>query len=164
MAAGLVGYLSYETIRLVEKLPNDKPDALGLPDGTFIRPRIMIVFDSVRDELTAVTPVFPDKAIPAATAYSRAQERLAAIVARLEAPLAHGVYEPVTHPAIETAKSNTSEDEFYAMVARAKEYILAGDIFSGRAQPTLPRRRSSCLRSRSTGRCGGSIPRRSSSI
>ncbi len=59
MAAGIVGYMSYETIRLVERLPNNKPDPLGLPDGLFIRPRIMIVFDSVRDELTAVTSVFP---------------------------------------------------------------------------------------------------------
>jgi anthranilate synthase component 1 len=128
MAAGLVGYLGYDTIRLVEHLPSAKPDPLGLPDGYFIRPRVMIVFDSVKDELTAVTSVFPEGNIAASNAYSQAQERLSKIIARLEAPLVHAAHEPVAHPAIDGAAANTTPDEFRAMVARAKDYILAGDI------------------------------------
>jgi anthranilate synthase component 1 len=129
MAAGLVGYMGYDTVRLIERLRGAPPDPLGLPDGLFIRPRIMIVFDSVRNELTAVTAVFPDPVITAANAYAQAAERLAEIIHRLEAPLAHGAHEPVTHEAIETTTTNTTPDEFRAMVARAKDYILAGDIF-----------------------------------
>jgi anthranilate synthase component 1 len=129
MAAGLVGYLGYDTIRLVEDLPGVKPDPLELPDGYFIRPRVMIVFDSVKDELTAVTSVFPDRNVSASSAYSRAQERLSGIIARLEAPLVHMAHEPVAHPVIDGATSNTTSEEFRTMVARAKDYILAGDIF-----------------------------------
>jgi anthranilate synthase component 1 len=129
MAAGLVGYLGYDTIRLVEHLPSVKPDPLELPDGYFIRPRVMIVFDSVKDELTAVTSVFPESSVSALSAYTRAQERLSGTIARLEAPLVHAPHEPVAHAAIDGATSNTTPDEFRTMVARAKDYILAGDIF-----------------------------------
>jgi anthranilate synthase component 1 len=106
-----------------------KPDPLELPDGYFIRPRVMIVFDSVKDELTAVTSVFPESSVSALSAYTRAQERLSGTIARLEAPLVHAPHEPVAHAAIDGATSNTTPDEFRTMVARAKDYILAGDIF-----------------------------------
>lgn len=129
MAAGMVGYLGYDTIRLIERLPTLKPDPLGLPDGYFIRPRIMLVFDSVKDELTAVTPVFPDPKVSAAAAYARACERLAAVLARLDAPLQHAPAGRTGHPDIGAPASNTAPAEYEAMVARAKEYIAAGDIF-----------------------------------
>ena len=38
MAAGLVGYMSYDVVRLVERLPQANPDVLGTPDGIFLRP------------------------------------------------------------------------------------------------------------------------------
>ncbi|MGH6883020.1 MAG: anthranilate synthase component I, partial [Hypericibacter sp.] len=59
MAAGLFGYLGYDMVRLMEKLPDIQPDKLGLPDGVFLRPTIMAVFDNVEDIVTVVTPVRP---------------------------------------------------------------------------------------------------------
>jgi len=38
MSAGVFGYMGYDTVRLVERLPSDKPDPIGIPDGVFIRP------------------------------------------------------------------------------------------------------------------------------
>ncbi|MGB1540197.1 MAG: hypothetical protein ACPG80_04495, partial [Rickettsiales bacterium] len=34
MAAGLVGHMSYDSIRLAEKIPDTNPDDIGIPDGT----------------------------------------------------------------------------------------------------------------------------------
>ena len=41
MAAGVLGYMGYDAVRLMEHLPNTPPDVLGLPDGLFVRPTII---------------------------------------------------------------------------------------------------------------------------
>ena len=127
MSAGVFGYLGYDTVRLIEKLPDQNPDSLGVPDMVLMRPTIVVVFDAVRDEVTLVTPVRPTPDQSAETAYARAVDRLTDVVERLETPLAQ-VSGPVDVP-MPTMMSNTSPDEYKAMVNRAKEYIRAGDIF-----------------------------------
>ena len=57
IAAGVIGYMGYDTVRLIEHLPNERPDALGVPDSVFVRPTVMVVFDAVKDEMIVVTPV-----------------------------------------------------------------------------------------------------------
>lgn len=129
MAAGVFGYMGYDTVRLIEKLPADKPDPLGVPDSIFIRPTLMVIFDAVKDEMTVVTPVYPKKSITAAKAYADAEARLAAVVAALEAPLTQ--VPDATGKSASDAKieSNTAKQQYQGMVQRAKEYIRAGDIF-----------------------------------
>ncbi|WP_448952042.1 anthranilate synthase component I [Labrys neptuniae] len=129
MAAGLFGYLGYDMVRLVEELPAAKPDPIGIPDAILMRPTVMVVFDAVRDAITAVTPVRPQADVSARQAYLRAEERLMAIVDGLDRPtpkLAETVDLDALHA---TQASNTAEADYLAMVARAKEYIKAGDIF-----------------------------------
>ena len=79
MAAGVFGYLGYDTVRLVERLPAQKPDPIGAPDALLMRPTIMVIFDAVKDEMTIVTTVRPQKRISAKSAYSRAIDRLTQI-------------------------------------------------------------------------------------
>ena len=129
MAAGVFGHMGYDTIRLVERLPNVPQDVLGVPDAVLLRPTIIVIFDSVKDEMTVVTPVRPTTGTAADTAYAAARERLATVIAELEAPLAHA---PVAAPRGLTAAepvSNTSQASFIDMVAKAKDYIAAGDAF-----------------------------------
>ena len=59
MAAGVFGYLGYDMVRQMERLAPAKEDKIGVPDAVLLRPTIMVVFDSVRDELCVVTPVRP---------------------------------------------------------------------------------------------------------
>jgi anthranilate synthase component 1 len=128
-AAGLFGYLSYDMVRQMERLPDVNPDPLGAPDAILIRPTIVVVFDSVKDQITVVTPVRPQRGVSATTALARATERLTAIVDRLDAPLPKSMHEDHAGSIAAPAVSNTSPAEYAAMVARAKEYIAAGDIF-----------------------------------
>ena len=128
MAAGVFGYMSYDMVRLMEHLPNQNPDALGLPDGIFLRPTIIAVFDSVKDEVTLVTPVRPEPGVGARAAYARASERLSDVIADFDRALPHGSQQ-ADIAALEEPQSNTPRDTYYGMVARAKEYIAAGDIF-----------------------------------
>jgi len=129
MAAGVFGYLGYDMVRQMERLPPAKPDPIGVPDALLIRPTVMIVFDAVRDEMSIVTPARPAANVSARAAYESAVDRLEAVVAALEAPLDHAP--PAIDPAIAGAGavSNTKEEDFLSMVSRAKEYIAAGDAF-----------------------------------
>jgi anthranilate synthase component I len=128
MAAGIFGYLGYDTVRLMEDLPVPNPDVLGLPDAVMIRPTVMAIFDSVRDEVTVTSPVYPDHTISPRAAYARATERLSDIVDALDRPLDMSMREGDTPP-IAAPVSNTTEAEYKDMVLKAKDYIAAGDIF-----------------------------------
>jgi anthranilate synthase component 1 len=129
MSAGVFGYLGYDMVRRMERLAPAKTDPIGVPEALLIRPTAMVVFDSARDEMIVVTPVRPTEGLAPRAAYESAQARLEAIVAALEAPLDHKP--PAVDPMLlaSPAVSNTSEAEFLAMVARAKDYIAAGDAF-----------------------------------
>ena len=127
MAAGLFGQLGYDMVRLMERLPSNNPDRLGLPDAVLMRPTLVAVFDNVRDDITLVTPVYPRSDGHARSAYELACERLAEAVADLERPLPHRAARAIPTPVQPT--SNMTREEYHAMVNRAKEYIRAGDIF-----------------------------------
>jgi anthranilate synthase component I len=128
-AAGVIGYMGYDTVRQIEHLPNVRPDALGVPDAILMRPTLMVVFDNVKDEMIVVTPVYPAAGVTAAAAYQRALERLAGVVRDLDAPTPHMSLADGAAMALPETTSNTTPEVYLDMVARAKEYIAAGDIF-----------------------------------
>ncbi|NIJ42733.1 anthranilate synthase component 1 [Parvibaculum indicum] len=128
MAAGVFGYMGYDTVRLMENLPNENPDALGLPDGLFLRPTVIAVFDAVKDEVTVVTPVRPEAGVSARAAFARAGERLNDVVADFDRSIPH-LSQDTNIDDLQPPKSNTPQETYFSMVERAKEYIAAGDIF-----------------------------------
>ncbi len=128
MSAGLFGYIGYDMVRLIERLPDANPDVLGLPDGMFLRPTIIAVFDNIEDKLTIVTPVRPVRGIIAAHAYAEARERLATALVDFDRTLLHG-RAPAAPVTLSIPASNLGRQAYHRIVERAKEYILAGDIF-----------------------------------
>jgi anthranilate synthase component I len=129
MAAGVFGYLGYDMVRQMEELPAPNPDPIGIPDAVLVRPTIIVVFDAVKDSITVVTPVRPEKGLDGKTALARAVERIAAVVESLDRPLDKSLAELDNGPIDVPVKSNTTPDDFKAMVLKAKEYIAAGDAF-----------------------------------
>ena len=129
MAAGVFGYMGYDTVRLLEDLPLAKDDPIGVPDGVFIRPTIMVIFDAVKDELIMVHRVDFKDDVSAKTAYAAACENLSLAILDLNAPVPHQARFEMPDNGFEEPVSNTSEDEYLTMVAKAQEYIAAGDIF-----------------------------------
>ncbi len=129
MAAGLFGYLGYDMVRSMERIPDDNPDTLGVPDAVLIRPTVVAIFDDIEDTVTIVTPVRPRDGVDAEAAFEQAGERLADVVADFERNHPYrrdrsSVLAQVPEPA-----SNMTQSGFHAMVEKAKEYIRAGDIF-----------------------------------
>jgi anthranilate synthase component 1 len=129
MAAGVFGYLGYDMVRLMEELPASHPDPIGIPDAVLVRPTVIVVFDAVKDSIIVVTPVRPQAGVSGQAARTRAEERLAAVVAALDRPLDKAAAAFDAGPLEVPAKSNTEPAEFQAMARKAKDYILAGDIF-----------------------------------
>jgi anthranilate synthase component 1 len=129
ISAGVIGYLGHDTVRLIERLPNPPPDSLGVPDGMFVRPTLMVVFDNVKDEMIVVTPVRPAPDTDAHSAYAAAVERLRGVVEALDAPLPHATAMASVQLVLPEPVSNTSPADYMGMVERGKEYIAAGDIF-----------------------------------
>jgi anthranilate synthase component 1 len=129
MAAGLFGYLGYDMVRLVERLPAANPDPLGLPDAVMLRPTVVVVMDGVKGEVTVVSPAWAGSGMSARAAYAQAAERVMDAARDLErAPIAPardlGARAPAGPPV-----SNTSPAAYRAMVEKAKGYIAAGDVF-----------------------------------
>jgi anthranilate synthase component 1 len=129
MAAGVFGYLGYDTVRLMERLADPNPDKVGLDDAILMRPTIVVVFDAVRDAITVVTPVRPVAGVPAAQAYEAARDRILRIVRDLDASIEKSSPDVWAEPGPVKPVSNTTAADYEAMVRRAKEYIYAGDIF-----------------------------------
>jgi len=129
MAVALFGYLGYDMVRLIERLPNVPADTLGLPDAILLRPTITAIFDTIRDEILIVTPVWPEAGLDARAAYARASERLNDTVSDLARPAPESPSLPADHAATGKIESNMTHAEYLAMVERGKEYIRAGDIF-----------------------------------
>ena len=128
MSAGVFGYLAYDMVRMMERLPEPKPEAVDVPDAILMRPRVVAIFDAVKDELTVVTTVRAEPGINARAAYDRAVNRLIDVIDALDRPVDHAP-EPADIALNGEVVSNTTPAEYRAMVGRAKDYIAAGDIF-----------------------------------
>lgn len=125
--ACLVGYFGYETIGLVEKLPRAGSQALDVPDMLFTRPTVLLVFDSLSDELYCIAPLWVEGG-EAEAQLALAQERIDATLSRLTAHLG-GVTQAKATLSDPEPQPVMPEQDYADMVLQAKEYIAAGDIF-----------------------------------
>ncbi|MGE0424997.1 MAG: anthranilate synthase component I [Reyranellaceae bacterium] len=128
MAAGLFGFLGYDMVRQMERLPDKNPDPLNLPEAIMMRPSIICIFDRLEDMVTVITPVWPRADVDPESAYDLARERLADAMADFERTLPHRdtgrELESLPEP-----QANMSKQAFLDMVERCKEYVYAGDAF-----------------------------------
>ncbi len=129
MSAGMFGYLGYDMVRQMEEIGAPNPDVLGLPDAILVRPRTELVFDAVKDEIWVVTRVTPEPGVSAKDAHARAVDRITAVIDALDQPVDKSAWEVGEVSLDVPMVSNTTADEYCAMVERSKEYIKAGDIF-----------------------------------
>ena len=130
MAAGVFGYLGYDMVRLMEELPASHPDPIGIPDAVLIRPTLVVVFDAVKD-----THHRRHAGAPGAWRDGKggARPRAGAAVGRgrCARPAARQGGRRASMPARSTSRRSPTPrpTEYMAMVRKAKDYILAGDIF-----------------------------------
>lgn len=129
-ASGLFGYMGYEMIGLAEKLSFTNPDPLGIPSARLMRPRHLIIHDNVKNKLFLIAPIYPQEGVTVQQAYQSAQTRLQDLSDALAAPLPneHLNYKTALSAPLDVS-SNTTENDYKAIVEKAKDYIFEGDIF-----------------------------------
>lgn len=130
LTGGLVGYLTYDAVRAWERVPDDNPDTLGLPDLGFLLATDLAVVDhadgSVLLIANAINYDASDERVD--DAWADAVQRLDRMQEQLAAPLTVGVSTYDAAAPIEVV-SATNHADYLAQVEAAKEYIRAGDAF-----------------------------------
>jgi anthranilate synthase component I len=129
---GLMGYLGYDVVREVERLPDVPTDDRGLPDAVLSVIGSLAAFDHWRQRVTLIesVPVAGLSRFELDAAYDAAVHRLDRGVAQLGRPLAYSPAEPPSPTDVPPeVKRRFSEQEWTRAVEVAKEHILAGDIF-----------------------------------
>jgi anthranilate synthase component I len=128
--AGAVGYLSYEAVRTLERLPARVEPDVDLDDAAFMYFSSVVAFDHVQHRLYLVANVLTEEGPGSLRAkYDAAVKYLDGIASRLERPLRTSPQRVLRGPL--RVKPNMTPAQYGAMVERAKEYIRAGDIFQG---------------------------------
>jgi anthranilate synthase component I len=124
--AGAVGFFAYDAVRLIERLPSQAKDELGVPDACLLFFDEVLAFDHVRKEIWLVITADVTLSTPA-DAYEKAVKRLKRLEKRLAEPL----------PKLKSSKQSgklkikhrTRKQDFLAAVEKIREYIVAGDVF-----------------------------------
>jgi anthranilate synthase component 1 len=126
---GVVGYLGYDCVRWFEPTIAPPPkDELGVPDMFFLLTGTVLIFDHRRRRLKIVANAFiEDNA--AESAYEAAAREIENVLDQLRLPISFPPIFTESEPPRGRAESNTTRQDYHAMVSRAKEYIRAGDIF-----------------------------------
>ena len=122
------GYFSYDSIRYIEKIPNNCKNDLNLPDVRLLRPRTLIIHDNLKKEIFYICNIFKDEKI---NDYQKKYDEINSELFRL---LIQSSIRNITKKINQVSdnikiKSNTSKNRFLSMVKKAKEYIKLGDIF-----------------------------------
>jgi anthranilate synthase component 1 len=127
LGAGAVGYFGYDTIRLVEKLPQMPEDDLSLPDIHLGFYTGIIIFDNLNHSITITVSPYIAEINNIAEYYREATDRIETI----ESYLTQTNLLPITFSNAGPAEwySNVSQSTYEGWVQRSREYIAAGDIF-----------------------------------
>lgn len=123
---GAVGYLGYDMVRYFEKLPAAPPDDLNLDEAVLVISDSLVIFDNIRHTIKVVACAYTEDADTSEDAYRAACARIDELIGLLAVPAAAPAPDaPANSVAFE---SNMSRDEYKAIVEKAKEYIVAGDV------------------------------------
>jgi anthranilate synthase component 1 len=118
LIGGAVGYVGYDYVRFVEKLPELKPDPLEIPLCSFLIVNTFVIFDH-----------FTRRIMVAALGAGDETAEADRILKLLDQPLRPEAIHPAPVDVPPEFRSTFSREGFCQAVERAKEYIRAGDIF-----------------------------------
>ena len=123
------GYFSYDSIRYIEKIPNNCKNDLLLPDVRLLRPRILIIHDNLKKEIFYICNVFKDEKI---INYENKFKEIKTDLFKLFIQSSIKKIDQNINKKLKKnikVKSNTSKNKFLSIVNKAKRYIKLGDIF-----------------------------------
>ncbi len=122
------GYFSYDSIRYIEKIPNNCKNDLKIPDVRLLRPRTLIIHDNLKKEIFYIINIYKDEKI---RDYQKKYDGVKSDLFKLliQSSIKNISYKTRLKSKNIKLKSNTSKNKFLQMVDKAKKYIKLGDIF-----------------------------------
>jgi len=127
MSSMLVGYFSYDIIRLIEKIPDRCKEDINIPDIRLMRPKNLVIYDNVKRKIFYIENIFKEQKI---TDYKIEYEKIKntfnelSHYGNIEIPSNfHRSNKKIN------VKSNISKSKFRNIVLKAKNYIKKGDVF-----------------------------------
>ena len=127
MSSMLVGYFSYDIIRLIEKIPDNCKHDLDIPDIRLMRPKKLIIYDNIKKKIFYIQNIFRDEKIyDYELKYQSIKNTFTEFKHFGNISLPENFYKSNKKIKI---KSNISKSNFKKMVLKAKNYIKRGDIF-----------------------------------
>ena len=122
------GFFSYDSIRYIEKIPNNCKDDLKLPDVRLLRPKTLVIHDNVKKEIFFIINIFKDEKIKD---YHQKYEEIKADIFRLFIQSSIKILKKNENFFSKNikVKSNIPKSKFISIVNKAKKYIKLGDIF-----------------------------------
>ena len=127
MSSMLVGYFSYDIIRLIENIPNKCKDDLNIPDIRLMRPKNLIIYDNIKRKIFYIENIYSEQKIKDYQyEYAKIKKTLNELHYYGNIPLPENFH--INKKEIEI-KSNISKSKFKSIVNKAKSYIKKGDIF-----------------------------------
>ena len=122
------GYFSYDTIRYIEKIPDNCKNDLSLPDVRLLRPRTLIIHDNQKKEIFYISNIFKDEKITNyENKYKQIKSDLFDLLVKSSVKKIDIMNDYI--PKSIKVKSNTKKNKFLSMIKKAKKYIKLGDIF-----------------------------------
>ncbi len=128
---GMVGFMSYDSVRFFERLPVKTEDALKIPDMVFVLAKELVIFDHLHHKIKVIACAEVDQKESESakiTKYNAAQKKIDALIKELTAPLSLPLKRSASKPKPVKIKSNMTQKEFEEMVIRAKKEIKEGEI------------------------------------
>ncbi len=123
---GAVGFVSYDMVRFMERLPALLPENTGFSDIHLMFPEILLIYDRLKHSLFVVYNARLEEGLPPEAIYERALAEIEAMVRRVRGPL---IYPSSQEASQETRLTpEISKERFLEMVKQAKKYIEAGDV------------------------------------
>jgi len=122
------GYFSYDSIRYIEKIPNNCKNDLNLPDVRLLRPRTLVIHDNLKKKIFYIVNIFGDEKI---INYQKKFDDIKSELFKLTIQSSlKNLYKSKNNLVKDIkVKSNTPKKKFLNMVNKAKKYIKLGDIF-----------------------------------
>lgn len=128
LTGGLVGFIGWEAVRQIERLPNRPPAESRIPGQAFSFVSELVVIDHRTGTVQLIASVLNDTASPAAELWDDAQARLDRMQAGLAMP-AEAWLAGIDLSLVAEADHRTEKRDFLAAVDRSKQYIHDGDVF-----------------------------------
>jgi anthranilate synthase component 1 len=126
---GALGYVAYNAVEQFHEIADSKPDPLAMPEIFFVFVQTLVAFDNLKHTIKVIDNAEVDGKISLRRAYDASVKRIRRVISSLQKkPRGIESRDLTQGKGNRKFRSNLTREGFENAVAKAKEYIKAGDV------------------------------------